>query len=201
MPPKQKRPRQSPKKNVDKCLTCSANLDENSSALNCDDCENWVCAACLKLTDSEYDLLSKMVEKISLKWVCPACKVSPQNTSHQGASATEITSIVGNTLTTLQLSINQSIAQSAESLRTELTTIREKVNVVESSLASKCSADDARRIARGEVCSLQFNFKQSLESDVRRIVRAEKDRENRKIMLSLMVYKPPRMTAELFFRS
>ena len=33
---------------------------------------------------------------------------------------------------------------------------------------------------QGEVSSLQFNFKQSLESDVRRIVRAEKDRENRK---------------------
>ena len=121
-----------------------------------------------------------MVEKISLKWVCPACKVSPQNASHQGASAAEITSIVGNALTMLQLSINQYIAQSAESLRSELTTIREKVNVVESSLASKCSADDTRRIAQCEVSSLQFNFKQSLESDVCHIVRAEKDRENRK---------------------
>ena len=122
-------------------VTCSPNLADSSSTLNCDDYENWVCPACPELTDSEYDLVNKIVEKICLRWVCPVCKASPQSASHHGASAAEIKPIMHNVLITLVQSINQSIPY--ESLRTEQTTIHEKVNVVESSLVSRCSTDDA----------------------------------------------------------
>jgi len=91
MPPKQKHTQQSLKKRVDKCVTCTANLAESLSKTNCDDCENWVCPAYPKLTDSEYELVNKIVEKISIRWVCPVCKASPQSASHHGASAAETT--------------------------------------------------------------------------------------------------------------
>ena len=117
-----------------------------------------------------------MAEKISLRCVCTACKVCPQSALHHGASAAEITSVVVNAMTMLQQSINQSIVQSAESLRSKLTIICEKVNLVELSLVSKFSADDARQIVQCEVSSLQLNFRQTLKLDVCCIVSAEKDR-------------------------
>ena len=185
MPPKSKRPRESPQKNVDRCLLCTSDLEEDSKALLCDGCGKWMCCDCLKISDAEYELLVKMQEKNGFNWDCAWCKsnvTTPRSIIPPQPAATiqDITTVITQAIGNLQSSLSNTIAQTESALRAELGSIKDKVNSVEVALSSKCSVDETKQIVQAEVRALSSNFQQSLESEVQQIIRAEKDRESRK---------------------
>jgi hypothetical protein len=78
----------------------------------------------------------------------------------------------------LQSSLSNTIAQIESTLRAELGSIKDEVNSVEVALSSKLIANETKQIVQAEIQSSSANFQQSLESEVRQIIRAEKDQES-----------------------
>lgn len=58
-------------KKKDNCSLCRIEVKDNQMALNCDLCQRWYHVGCVKVTKKEYDMISKIDEKV--KWFCLDC--------------------------------------------------------------------------------------------------------------------------------
>ena len=86
-----KRPKPAtPEKGVDKCAVSGCVLSESSPAIQCDECDKWLCATCLGMSTAEYNIFCKMNERLGSIWTCPLCKT--------GSSKPDVPNIVKSTL-------------------------------------------------------------------------------------------------------
>jgi hypothetical protein len=114
---KAKRKQVSPNKGNDKCGACSRELDEGSSAIECDICEKWICGECLDLSPGEYKLLSKMMQSLTCSWSCPACKVNPPPSSEQ-AMINKLVSVMDNSLKSFREDLEEEFTTTSQLTQT-----------------------------------------------------------------------------------
>ena len=183
MSSKAKRKHISPIKGNDKCAACSTELDEGSSAIECDICEKWICGECLDLSPGEYKLLSKMMQSLTCSWSCPACKVNPPPPhSSEQAMINKLASVMDNSLKSFREDLKQEFAttsqltQTLSQLRTDIKSdisaqvsdIANRVSHIENSLQSVCSTSTVQDLVVSTVSSKlsQLLSAQLSESDV-----------------------------------
>ena len=76
---------------TDKCKLCDKVVSNEDSAVFCNGCQFWCHAKCEKLSDKEYDELTKQKSKI--KWYCCCCKkesLKPKNIVEKEISNVQI---------------------------------------------------------------------------------------------------------------
>lgn len=194
MPPKvstNKRTRVSPKKNEDECGSCRRELDEQSQALSCDGCDKWLCIDCVGISKSEYQLFCKMTDSLTCEWFCPVCKVT--GNSSLGSNATQ--KLIE---ATVSKAVTSSLDQFQQDLKQELGNINSKISNLESEIAGKCTLAEVESkledIVTSRLNRCQSDTTKNFESDVRRIIR--EDRERQKRQLNIVVYGVPESCEE-----
>ena len=153
-----KRPRQSPKKGVDKCSACGLGLEEDGKAVLCDGCELWLCATCLDMSDPEYELFTRMSRRLGSTWHCPRCKHSDKPITPE-----IIREIVIDSLATFNADLQNELEIKFQSL---LKPLAERISLVEQEIASKRSQADLKQQVTTVVSVKVSKDKQSLFNEI-----------------------------------
>ena len=193
MPPK--RLQESPRKGKDICAACDESLDEESSAMNCDICKQWLCIDCLEISKPEYNLLTKMTRRLGCEWKCPVCK----GNAHSGASAAEIQAIVNKTLEPLEPAITavqdldikiknavkQSFSEFKEEFKKDIDAkfkdVETRITSLEEAPGAASNPDLLQKLIKSQVESLKDEMNQQLESHVRILIAEDRDKQRRKL--------------------
>ena len=173
-----------PEKGVDKCAVSGCVLSESSPAIQCDECDKWLCATCLGMSTAEYNIFCKMNERLGSIWTCPLCKT--------GSSKPDVPNIVKSTLESHCSEMRDMFAGFRSDMQTSLDTVRAQVETLETAIQSKVSIDDVQKLVENSITT-------RLETDVRKIVRQEQDRNRRR--LNLIAYGVPLQTNDVQFIS
>ena len=113
---------------------------------------------------AEYNIFCKMNERLRSIWTCPLCKT--------GSSKPDVPNIVNNTLDSHCSEMRDMFAGFRSDMQTSLNTVRAQVETLETAIQSKVSADDVQKLVENSITT-------RLETDVRKIVRPEQDRNRR----------------------
>ena len=171
-----------PEKGVDKCAVSGCVLSESSPAIQCDECDKWLCATCLGMSTAEYNIFCKMNERLGSIWTCPLCKT--------GSSKPDVPNIVKSTLESHCSEMRDMFAGFRSDMQISLDTVRVQVETLETAIQSKVSIDDVQKLVENSITT-------RLETDVRKIVRQEQDRNRRR--LNLIAYGVPLQTNDVQF--
>lgn len=95
----------SPVKGMNKCAAYEDNLNLSSSAINCDSCEQQLCADCLHLSEHEYIILAKMTHCMGYEQKYPMCKGNPKSTRDVSKVAKIMDSSIKNSLSSIDNAI------------------------------------------------------------------------------------------------
>lgn len=191
-----KRMRVSPVKGTDKCAACEDNLNEGSNAMNCDDCERWLCAECLDLSEPEYILLTKMTRHMGCEWKCPMCKGNPKGS----VNASEIAKIVDSsikrslgglddTIKNLDVKIKEAVKDSFLSLKDELkaeidtkfTGLEDRVRSLEQHSGAATDQKVLKDLVTAETTALKEALNEQFESRVKALIFEDRDRQKRRL--------------------
>lgn len=201
MPPK--RPRTSPKKGTDQCAACGCNLDEESSAMNCDGCNQWLCIDCLEMTEPEYALLTKMTRRIGCEWHCPMCKGDKQ----ARLNASDIQNAITKSLEPLQpalaviqdldVKIKDAVKMSFSEFKREVIedmdrrfqAIETRIDTLEQTSGAAVDQDLLNSLVVSQVQALKSDLDSHLENKMKQLIVEDRDRQRRK--LNLVVFGVP----------
>ena len=56
------------------CLDCKRLLGPKSKSVECDNCNNWICMACSRLSDAKFDVIR--VDQSDMIWFCRHCRIA-----------------------------------------------------------------------------------------------------------------------------
>ena len=180
-----KRKKDSPIKGQDKCSACAVALDPNSSALECDSCENWLCIKCLEMPLAEYNLFTKMTRRIGCQWVCPVCKLRAPQSSNQSNIGNQVKTLLFEFEDRITKKFDDSFDLFKDSITKEISEavnpLSDRISNIERDMASKCSVADvdsriSKLVAEGKVGT-------DLEDQVLKVMRQDRDRQRRKLNL------------------
>ena len=58
------------------CADCEIIISDDDVALQCDLCDNWYFASCMKIEKRVYEILNKCNESHGIMWFCSHCRIS-----------------------------------------------------------------------------------------------------------------------------
>lgn len=198
MPPKPdlKRAHVSPQKEGDTCAVCSSVFKKHAKAVLCDSCDKWLCTPCLKMTDEQYDLLTKMSSVGEITWFCPPCKISSKSAEKDCAppviSRDELSDIISKSvpsISEISAIVNNAILGLKADITNKLNDVKIQISGIETELAKKCSLEDVETHVKAEVSVLKNEINTHLKDEVRKLYLQEKDRDRRK--LNIVAYGIP----------
>lgn len=186
MPPPQSNKRQkpiTPEKGIDKCAVAGCLLDNSSCAIQCDKCDQWLCAQCLSMSSSEYDIFVKMNDRLGSTWVCPMCK-------SRGSAQQDLPQLLKSALNEHCSEMKAMYVGFQNEIRTSLEGINARVQSLENIISSKVSMANVE-----EMVNHTIDIK--LKTEVQKMVLQENDRLKRR--MNLVAYGVPPQTNDLQF--
>ncbi|KAK2726811.1 hypothetical protein QYM36_007603 [Artemia franciscana] len=208
-----KRARSSPVKGKDKCSSCAINLSEESSAMNCDDYDCWLCIECLELSKLEYILLKKMTRRMGYQWKCPMCK---GNTQASNVNASKIARVVDasiknslsgfeNAVKTLDVEIKEAVKNSLASFKDELKAeidtqfkaVEDRIHTLEQSSGMAKDNNALKDLVTAKVATLKEALDEHFENRIKAMIAEDRERQKRK--LNIVVFRVPPQTDDAQF--
>ena len=110
-----------------KCVFCEIRIDKDKPALQCDNCINWVCLECSKVSKVLYTELVKCADNDDIDWSCRVCKTTKSDLKSISAALVDLKTTsesrltrVEDRLTNLEDSVKDTVKTEVDSTKTEV---------------------------------------------------------------------------------
>ena len=114
-----------------RCVFCNGSIDDSKPAIECDNCSNWICLPCSKLSKTMYTELMKCNQDsdFAIDWSCRVCRSTKSDLKGISSTLQELKSTsearlirVEDRLSSLEKSMKDTVVEEVEKVRSSLST-------------------------------------------------------------------------------